>query len=68
MSFGFGVGDFLAASNIAKGVYEACKDGPEEYQRNIERDPHSLLNKKGVKRKPELVGIIRNCRTTMQEL
>lgn len=37
LSFGFGVGDFLAASNIAKGVYEACKDGAEEYQRNIER-------------------------------
>ena len=84
MSFGFGVGDFLAVSNIAKGVYEACKDGPREYKEisreaksmgyvinslsDDAQDPHSLLNKKGVRRKPELVEIIRNCETTMQEL
>ena len=84
MSFGFGLGDFIAVSKIAKGVYEACKDGPREY-REISReakairyainslssdaqDPHSLLNTKGVKRKPELIEIIENCETTMQEV
>ena len=84
MSFGFGVGDFLAVSRLAKGVFEACKDGPREYKEisreaksmryainslsNDVQDPHSLLNTKGVKRKPELVEIIKNCDTTMQEV
>lgn len=84
MSFGFGVGDFIAVSKIAKGVYEACKDGPREYREisreaksmryaidslsNEAQDPLSLLNTKGVKRKPKLVEIIENCETTMQEV
>ena len=35
---------------------------------NDAQDPHSLLNTKGVKRKAELVEIIENCETTIQEV
>lgn len=70
MAFGFSVGDFLAVLEIAKGVYDACKDGSAEYKElcsetksmryaiqslsNDARDPDSLLNRKGFNRKNEL--------------
>ena len=31
MSFGFGVGDILAVSKIAWGVYKSCRDAPESF-------------------------------------
>ena len=32
MSFGFGVGDFLAVGNLAWTVYQSCKGLNEEFQ------------------------------------
>jgi hypothetical protein len=84
MAFGFSVGDFLAVLEIAKGVYDACKDGPAEYQElcgetksmryaiqslsNDAKDSNSLLNRKGFNRKNELDEIIRNCTKAMKEM
>lgn len=31
MSFGFGVGDFLAALELANKVWQKWKDAPDEY-------------------------------------
>ena len=41
MSFGFGVGDFLAVSKLALDVYTAYKDAPEDF-RNISDEIKSL--------------------------
>ena len=41
MSFGFGVGDFLAVSKLAWDVYTAYKDAPEDF-RNISDEIKSL--------------------------
>ena len=41
MSFGFGVGDFLALSKLAWDVYTAYKDAPEDF-RNISDEIKSL--------------------------
>lgn len=84
MSFGFGIGDFLTVLAIAKDVYNACKDGPDEYQeiwreaRSLQftleelsrdaTDPHSLLNRKGVRRRSQLLELIENCESTMKDI
>jgi len=41
MSFGFGVGDFLAVSKLALDVYTAFKDAPEDF-RNVSDEIKSL--------------------------
>ncbi|RPB18673.1 hypothetical protein L211DRAFT_796008 [Terfezia boudieri ATCC MYA-4762] len=41
MSFGYGIGDFLAVSRLALDVYSACKDAPEDF-RNILHEIKSL--------------------------
>ena len=41
MSFGFGVGDFLAVSRLALDVYTAYKDAPQDF-RNISDEIKSL--------------------------
>ena len=41
MSFGFGVGDFIAVSKLAWDVYTAYKDAPEDF-RNISDEIKSL--------------------------
>ena len=84
MSLGFSAGDLIATLNLAKGVYDACRDGPAEYRiicsetkslenamqglRNDARDPNSLLNRKGLDRKEELDEIVSNCARTLKEL
>ena len=48
MSLGFGSGDFLAASTVAKGVHTACKDSPgderEKARREIPCDMRSMAS------------------------
>ena len=84
MSLGFGAGDLIATLKLAKGIYDACKDGPAEYReicsetnslknaiqglRSDARDPNSLLNRKGPGRRKELEEIISNCSRTLREL
>ncbi len=84
MSFGFGVSDFVIVLKIAKEVYNACKDGPKEYQeisreaesfctvfeslKNDANNSNSLLNKKGTDRRRELLQIIANCEVAFEEL
>ena len=41
MSFGYGVGDFIAVSKLAWDVYTAYKDAPEDF-RNISDEIKSL--------------------------
>ena len=41
MSFGFGVGDFLAVSKLALDVYTGYKDAPEDF-RNISHEVKAL--------------------------
>lgn len=41
MSFGFGVGDFLAVGKLAWKVYKSCKDAPESFS-NISVEVLSL--------------------------
>lgn len=63
MSFGFGVGDFIAVGQLTLTVYRSCKGAPGEFQElaselsslhmillNLEEDaksPNSLLNRRG---------------------
>ena len=84
MSFGFGVGDFLASLKLAKHVADAIKSGPTEYkelQNQLEcirsifismskdaKDKSSLLNRKGTPRKQELMGLVKNSKATMNEI
>ncbi|KAG4440044.1 hypothetical protein IFR05_004494 [Cadophora sp. M221] len=41
MSFGFGVGDFIAVGKLAWSVYKSCKDAPESFS-NISTEVLSL--------------------------
>lgn len=41
MSFGFSVGDFVAAGNLAWQVYKSCKAAPESFK-NISQEVLSL--------------------------
>ena len=84
MLFEFRASHFLAVLGLAKKVYDARKDGSRKYQEirretkskhfTIEslsdnaQDQDSLLNRKGIKRKSELLGNIATCKCTMQEL
>lgn len=84
MSFGFGVGDFLAVGNLAWRVYRSCKDLTEEFQEACREaltihtvirelqdeatDPQSPLNSRGALRKQELVQLIKNLERTLREL
>ena len=84
MAFGFSPSDFILAAKMAKGIYKACKNGPEDYKEVCRetkslkcaldtlsedaKDPQSVLNKKAPKRKTELDEIISNCMVTMEQL
>jgi hypothetical protein len=68
MSFGVGVGDFLAVGRLVLDLYNACKDAPGEFQeicRELSsihtvisglgeqaKDPNSLFIKQGKKGYP----------------
>ena len=84
MSFNYGASEIITVLNMVKTVYEACRSGPEKYQeirRELKslqfaitslsddaKDESSLLNRKGAKRKGELVELMNNCEQTTQEL
>ena len=84
MSFGYGVGDFLAILQLAKQIVDACLDGPPEFRelsREIQsfetvveristdaKNPQSRLNRKGVGRKKDFDQIVKNCKITMDEI
>lgn len=84
MSFGLGVGDFIAVAKIAKRVYKSCRGGPPDYQElctetkslryaleslaNDARDRDSILNRKGRQRKSELDNIVPDCGSTLKDL
>ncbi|ERF73167.1 hypothetical protein EPUS_03008 [Endocarpon pusillum Z07020] len=84
MSFGFSVSDFLLLLKMTKGVYNACKDGPKEYQeisreamsfytvleslKNDVNEADSLLNRRGSGRCHELRQVISHCEEAFREL
>ncbi|TVY62924.1 High osmolarity signaling protein SHO1 [Lachnellula suecica] len=84
MSFGFGVGDFLAVGRLVLDLYNACKDAPGEFQeigRELSSihtvlsglatqasDPSSLLLSQGKERLPEWTSIQENLEFTLGEL
>ena len=84
MSFGFSVGDFVTVLNLVKGICDACQNGPKEYRelcREVKslgavtsqlsedmQDPDSLLNRKGVPRKKDLLQIMENCEEALREV
>lgn len=84
MSFGVGVGDFLAVGRLVLDLYNACKDAPGEFQeicRELSsihtvlaglatqaQDPTSLLITQGKERIPEWTKIQENLEFTLGEL
>ena len=84
MSFGVGVGDFLAVGRLVLDLYNACKDAPGEFQeicRELSsihtvlsglaeqaKDPNSLFIKQGKERIPEWTQIQENLEFTLGEL
>ncbi|KAM0797111.1 hypothetical protein BDR22DRAFT_892644 [Usnea florida] len=84
MSFGFGIGDFVAVGNLAWTVYRSCKGLTEEFQevclealtvhtlikelQDEAIDPQSLLNVRGAPRKQELMTLINNLEESLKEL
>ncbi|KAK0111795.1 hypothetical protein ONS96_001063 [Cadophora gregata f. sp. sojae] len=84
MSFGFGVGDFVAISRITITLYRSFKNAFEEFEevgRQLESlqiviadlrdqadDEQSLLNRNGAQRKGEFLVIHDNLMQTMSEL
>jgi hypothetical protein len=84
MSFGVGVGDFLAVGRLVLDLYNACKDAPGEFQeicRELSsihtvlsglatqaQDPTSLLINQGKERIPEWMKIQENLEFTLGEL
>ncbi|PVH81003.1 hypothetical protein DL98DRAFT_177524 [Cadophora sp. DSE1049] len=84
MSFGFGVGDFLAVGKLALTLYNACADAPaefEELKKDLSsihtvisglqaqaEDRQSLLRQRCVDRKPEWVRLRDNLLETLLEL
>ena len=84
MSFGFGVGDFIAVGNLAWNIYRSCKGMSQEYL-EVSRealvvhtlikelqdeadDPQSILNRRGIPRKQELLRLIQNLQQVLEEL
>lgn len=84
MSFGFSVGDFLAAGQLALKIYQSIRDAPDKFT-EISRtlssihtvladltaqagSSTSLLNRNGSEKKQELLLIIENLTHTMEEL
>ena len=84
MSWGFSAGDFILAIKICKSVGEAIRNGPKEYQELQEelvtvqhvmraltedaKDPMSLLNRKGVARRGELLILVKSIEGTVREV
>ncbi|KAF8853653.1 hypothetical protein BDZ45DRAFT_748373 [Acephala macrosclerotiorum] len=84
MSFGFGVGDFVAVSTLALSLYRSFKGAPSEFReisRQLEsfyivlvdlneqsREPTSLLNRNGASRRQEMFVLRDNLMATMEEL
>ena len=57
MSFGFGVGDFLASGQLCWKVYTKCKDSPGNYKElssevgalhNVIKETEELLSQQGL--------------------
>ncbi|KAL2072820.1 hypothetical protein VTL71DRAFT_12163 [Oculimacula yallundae] len=84
MSFGFGVGDFLAVGKLSLHLWRSFKDAPQEFA-EIRRElssiniviadvsdqtgtPTSLLNRRGASRKEELLTLCENLTSTLEEL
>ena len=84
MSFGFGVGDFLASLKIIKHICEAIKSGPDDFKEllselesfhsilqslsNNTKDKDSMLNRQGTAWKKELMGLVKNSEHTLNEI
>ncbi|KAL8889723.1 MAG: hypothetical protein Q9215_003020 [Flavoplaca cf. flavocitrina] len=83
MSFGFAIGDFMAAGTLAWNVYRSCKGMREEFaevgrearaahvvvKELVEeaRDDQSVLNRCGASRKQELVSLIAGLQKALEE-
>jgi hypothetical protein len=84
MSFGFGVGDFLAVGQLAMKLFNACAAAPSEFQelrrdlssihtalyglQSQAEDPTSLLRQRYGDRKPEWITLRQNLEATLLEL
>ena len=84
MSFGFGVGDFLAVGTLAWKIYRSVKGMKDEFLelshevlavhtliKELEDeadDPKSLLNRRGASRRSELMNLIENLESALREL
>lgn len=84
MSFGFGVGDFLAVGQLVLTLYNACNGAPgelSELQKDLSslhillsglsvqaQDPNSLLLRKGGTKRPAWLQIRENLESTLKEL
>jgi hypothetical protein len=84
MSFGFGVGDFLAVGQLVLTLYNACGGAPGELLElrkdlgslHIQisglvlqaQDPDSLIRRKGAGKRPEWLQIRDNLEYTLKEL
>ena len=69
MSFGFGVGDFLAVGKLCWNIYTKCKDSPGNYKQlsgevsslyTVIRETELLLSKQGLN--PEQQARLATCR------
>ncbi|CZR61232.1 uncharacterized protein PAC_11128 [Phialocephala subalpina] len=84
MSFGYSVGDFIAALDLAVKLYSTFKNAPNEFaeiSRELESfsvvlrslkdqagDPESVLNRNATAKRSELMALCDNLVATMQEL
>ena len=79
MSFGFGVGDFIAVSKLALDVYTAYKDAPDDFRnisdeikslhiiidRSKDKFQHKSLNSD---EQVQLRGILQGCTNVLEDL
>lgn len=84
MSFGFGIGDFLAIGKLSIHPWRSIKDAPEEFGEIFRElasinvviteindqagSSTSLLNLRGVSRKADLLALRNNLMSTLEEL
>ena len=84
MSFGYSAGDFIAIGQLTWTVYKSCKRAPGEFQElarelsslhtilheleDEAKTPTSLLNRRGVRRKPELEALLENLSATINKV
>ena len=75
MSFGFGVGDFLAVGQLCWKVYKKCKDSPGNYKElssevgalhNVMKETEELLSQQGLT--PEQGVKLKTCQQGCEEV